>query len=303
VTAPTPSPNGKVALATLFPTTSPQAAATVTLVEHLRDEVIPRAERGTSLAVHVGGVTATDIDFSNVLTEKLPIFIAVVVLLAFLLLTMVFRSLLIPLVASIMNLLSIGAGLGALNAVFNWGWGASIFGLNGTSPIDAFIPVLMFSVLFGLSTDYEIYLVSRIQEEWRRRDDHDRRGSVGPLGASDHNHRAIVTGQAKSGRIIAGAAMIMVLVIGSFLLSGERILQEFGFGLAFAIFIDALVIRSLLVPAIMHLIGPANWSLPRWLDRILPNLSIEGGDDSAKVPEAAPPLREPVVVASAGRAK
>jgi RND superfamily putative drug exporter len=303
VTAPTPSPNGTVALATLFPTTSPQAAATVTLVEHLRDEVIPRAERGTSLAVHVGGVTATDIDFSNVLTEKLPIFIAVVVLLAFLLLTMVFRSLLIPLVASIMNLLSIGAGLGALNAVFNWGWGASIFGLNGTSPIDAFIPVLMFSVLFGLSTDYEIYLVSRIQEEWRRRDDHDRHGSVGPLGASAHNHRAIVTGQAKSGRIIAGAAMIMVLVFGSFLLSGERILQEFGFGLAFAIFIDALVIRSLLVPAIMHLIGPANWSLPRWLDRILPNLSIEGGDDSAMVPEAAPPLREPVVVASAGRAK
>jgi putative drug exporter of the RND superfamily len=145
--------------------------------------------------------------------------------------------------------------------------------------------------------------VSRIQEEWRRRDDHDLRGSAGPLGASAHNHRAIVTGQAKSGRIIAGAAMIMVLVFGSFLLSGERILQEFGFGLAFAIFVDALVIRSLLVPAIMHLIGPANWSLPRWLDRILPNLSIEGGDDSDKTPEAAPPRQAPVVVASAGEAK
>ncbi len=139
-------------------------------------------------------------------------------------------------------------------------------GLTGTSPIDAFIPVLMFSVLFGLSTDYEIYLVSRIQEEWRTGSD---------------NSGAILAGQAKSGRIIAGAAMIMVLVFGSFLLSDERLLQEFGFGLAFAVFVDAIVIRSLLVPSIMHLIGPANWQFPGWLDRVVPNLSIEAGEAEA----------------------
>jgi RND superfamily putative drug exporter len=266
VTAPTASPDGSAAVATLFPSTSPQAQATVSLVERLRDELIPRGTSGTDLAVHVGGETATDIDFSRVLSEKLPIFIAVVVLLAFGLLMAVFRSVLIPLVASIMNLLSIGAGLGALNAVFNWGWGSSLLGLTGTSPIDAFIPVLMFSVLFGLSTDYEIYLVSRIQEEWRNGGD---------------NSAAIVIGQAKSGRIIAGAAMIMVLVFGSFLLSDERLLQEFGFGLAFAVFVDAIVIRSLLVPAIMHLIGPANWHFPGWLDRVVPNLSIEAGEGEA----------------------
>ncbi|MCW2994927.1 MAG: hypothetical protein JWQ18_2422 [Conexibacter sp.] len=263
------SPDGKAALATLYPATSPQSKQTVALVGDLRDRVIPRGERGTSLQVHVGGVTATDIDFSHVLTTKLPVFIAVVVLLSFLLLMAVFRSFLIPLVASVMNLLSIGAALGALNAVFNLGWGSSLLGLSGTAPIDAFIPVLMFSVLFGLSTDYEVYLVSRIQEEWQRLHRTDEGGTVRA------NHQAIVIGQAKSGRIIVAAAFIMVLVFGSFLLSDERILQEFGFGLGFSVFVDALVIRSVLVPAIMHLAGPSNWVLPRWLDRILPNLSIE----------------------------
>jgi RND superfamily putative drug exporter len=288
------SPNGKVLLATLYPTTSPQAKQTVNLVNRLRDNLIPQTEKGGGLSVHVGGVTATDIDFSHVLTTKLPVFIAVVVLLAFLLLTAVFRSLLIPLVASIMNLLSIAAALGALNAVFNLGWGASLLGLTVKSPVDAFIPVLMFSVLFGLSTDYEVYLVSRIQEEWQRLNhtaDHhlDPRESL----ADRRNHQAITTGQAKSGKIIAGAAIIMVLVFGSFLLSGDRILQEFGFGLAFAVLIDALIIRSLLVPAIMHRIGPANWAMPAWLDRIVPNLSIEAADDA---PAETPPDDEPIVV-------
>jgi len=294
VTPAVSSPNGKVALATLYPTTSPQAKQTVTLVDHLRDDLIPSVEKNSSLAVHVGGETATDIDFSHVLTTKLPLFIAVVVLLAFLLLTAVFRSLLIPLVASIMNLLSIAAALGALNAVFNLGWGASLLGLTVKSPIDAFIPVLMFSVLFGLSTDYEVYLVSRIQEEWRHRNhnaDH-RHGPEHSL-AVRRNHQAITIGQAKSGKIIAGAALIMVLVFGSFLLSGDRILQEFGFGLAFAVLIDALIIRSLLVPAIMHRIGPANWAMPAWLDRIVPNLSIETADESAGVPRADQPAAIP----------
>jgi RND superfamily putative drug exporter len=283
VTPATTSPNGKVVLATLYPTTSPQAKQTVTLVNHLRDDVIPESEQGTSLAVHVGGVTATDIDFSHVLTTKLPVFIAVVVALAFLLLMAVFRSFLIPLVASLMNLLSIGAALGALNAVFNWGWGGSLLGLTGTAPIDAFIPVLMFSVLFGLSTDYEVFLLSRMQEEWQRLHRHDR-DDVTALGSSAvrSNHQAIVVGQAKSGRIIVAAAFIMVLVFGSFLLSGDRILQEFGFGLGFAVFVDAIVIRSVLVPAIMHLIGPANWHLPSWLERVVPNLSIEAADEPAE---------------------
>jgi RND superfamily putative drug exporter len=190
-----------------------------------------------------------------------------------------------------MSLLSIAAALGALNAVFNLGWGASLLGLTVKSPIDAFIPVLMFSVLFGLSTDYEVYLVSRIQEEWQRLS-HAADHRVGPQEslAARHNHQAITNGQAKSGKIIAGAAIIMVLVFGSFLLSGDRILQEFGFGLAFAVLVDALIIRSLLVPAIMHRIGPANWAMPAWLDRIVPNLSIEATDDAA----GPPPEDEPV---------
>jgi RND superfamily putative drug exporter len=282
------SPNGKVMLATLYPTTSPQASQTVSLVDNLRDNLIPHAEQGTSLIVHVGGETATNIDFAHVLTSKLPLFIAVVVLLAFVLLMIVFRSLLIPLTASVMNLLSVGAALGALNAVFNWGWGSSILRLSGTGPIDAFIPVLLFSVLFGLSMDYEVYLVSRIQEEWHQLH-HTQDSDLAALGgrAARRNHQAVTTGQAKSGEIIAAAAGIMIVVFGSFLLGGQRVLQEFGFGLGFAVFVDALVIRSLLVPAIMHLTGPANWALPGWLDRILPRLAIEARDEaSATGPEA-----------------
>jgi putative drug exporter of the RND superfamily len=282
VTPAATSPNGKVMLATVYPATSPQASQTVGLVDNLRGNLIPRAEHGTSLVVHVGGVTATNIDFSHVLTDKLPVFIAVVVLLAFLLLMTVFRSLLIPLVAAVMNLLAVGAALGALNAVFNWGWGSSILRLSGTGPIDAFIPVLLFSVLFGLSMDYEVYLVSRIQEEWHNLH-HTQTTDLAALSgrAARRNHQAVTTGQANSGEIIAAAASIMILVFGSFLIGDNRVLQEFGFGLAFAVLADALIIRSLLVPALMHLIGPANWTLPAWLDRILPRLAIEAKDEAS----------------------
>ena len=279
------SPNGKVVLATLYPTTSPQAKQTVNLANQLRHDLIPQAEKGTTLHVHVGGVTPTNIDFSHVLTSKLPLFIVVVVVLAFLLLVAVFRSLLIPLVASIMNLLSIAAALGAMNAVFNWGWGKSILGLSGTGPIDAFIPVLMFSVLFGLSMDYEVYLVSRMQEEWRHLHHINTRGLVGLAGrASRRNHQAVTTGHANSGRIIAAAAGIMILVFGSFMLGNQQILKEFGFGLAFSVLVDALIIRMLLVPAVMHLIGPANWAMPTWMNRILPNLSVEADEEPAPDP-------------------
>jgi putative drug exporter of the RND superfamily len=196
----------------------------------------------------------------------------------------VFRSLLIPLVASLMNLLAIGATLGAVNAVFNWGWGSSILGLPGTGPISPFIPVLMFSVLFGLSMDYEVYLISRMQEEWRHLHHTSTGATPVPTSEAVHrNHKAVITGQAKSGRIIAAAATIMVLVFGSFVLGSSLTIKTFGFGLAFAVLIDAFVIRSVAVPAIMHLIGPANWAMPAWLDRTLPNLSIET-DDQSPVP-------------------
>ncbi|QMU76665.1 MMPL family transporter [Streptacidiphilus sp. PB12-B1b] len=274
------SPNGRVVLAVLYPTTGPGTKGTVALVSTIRDDLVPPAEAGNGLAIHVGGVTPTNIDFSRVLSQKLPVFIAVVVVLAFLLLVAVFRSLLIPLVAAVMNLLSVGAALGALNAVFTWGWGGSVIGLTGTGPVDAFIPVLLFSVLFGLSMDYEVYLVSRMQEEWHHARDPLAGDAVALRGqAVRHNHQAVRFGQAKSGRIIAAAAGIMILVFGSFLLGDDRILKEFGFGLAFAVLVDALIIRGLLVPALMHLIGPANWSMPARLDRIIPNFSVESAPD------------------------
>ena len=288
VTQPIRSPNGTAIVATVYPVTSPQSTQTVNLVDQLRNQLIPRAGQGTSLVVHVGGETATNIDFSHVLGGKLPLFIAVVVLLAFVLLAAVFRSLLIPVVASVLNLLSVGAALGAINAVFNWGWGASLLGLTGTGPIDAFLPVIMFSVLFGLSMDYEVFTVGRMHEEWRRL----HRPGTGDIASGGRevqfNHLAVALGQAKSNRIIIAAAGIMILVFGSFLLGGHRLLQEFGFGLAFAVLIDALVIRSLLLPAVMHLIGPANWALPNRLDHMLPHLDIEpgqGDDPDLKIGE------------------
>ncbi len=228
-------------------------------------------------------MTATNIDFAHVLTDKLPMFIAVVVLLAFLLLMVVFRSLLIPLVASVMNLLSVGAALGALNAVFNWGWGSSVLGLSGTGPIDAFLPVM--HVLRALRAVHGLRGVT-----WSagcRRSGAacttPRPATLAALAgrAARRNHLAVTPGQAKSGRIIAAAAGIMIVVFGSFLLGGHRILQEFGFGLGFSVLVDALVIRSLLVPALMHLIGPANWALPGWLDRVLPRLAMEARDEAS----------------------
>jgi RND superfamily putative drug exporter len=274
------SPNGHAIVAIVYPATSPQATQTISLVDNLRTSLIPQAARGTGLIVHVGGETATNIDFSQVLGDKLPVFIAVVVILAFLLLAAVFRSLLIPLTAAVLNLLSVGAALGALNAVFNWGWGASLLGLTGTGPIDAFLPVIMFSVLFGLSMDYEVFTVSRMQEEWRQSlDPGDGLVTSADRSEVHRNHLAVTLGQAKSSRVIIAAASIMILVFGSFLLGGHRLLQEFGFGLAFSVLVDALVIRSLLLPAVMHLIGPANWALPNWLGRVLPRFSIERGHE------------------------
>jgi RND superfamily putative drug exporter len=262
------SPSGNLAIADVYPSTSPQAAQTTVLLHELRNHVIPAATAGTGVTVLVGGATAIQADFAHVLSSKLPLFIGVVVILAFLLLMMVFRSLLIPVVASIMNLLSVGAALGIMNTFFEWGWGDSFLGNSGKSPVEVFIPVLLFSILFGLSMDYEVFLVSRIHEEWLHTKD---------------NAAAVVLGQAETGRVITAAATIMILVFASFLLGGNIIIEQFGVGLAGAIIIDAFIVRTILVPSLMHLIGRANWWLPGWLDRILPQLNVEAADVQPEV--------------------
>jgi putative drug exporter of the RND superfamily len=286
VTPPQVSPDRHTVLATLYPATAPQDQRTITLVSTLRETLIPRAAHGSGLVVHVGGPTATAIDFAHVLGSKLPLFVAVVVILAFILLAAVFRSLLIPLVASALNLVSVVAALGAITAVFTKGWGAPLLGLSGTGPVDAFLPVVMFSVLFGLSMDYEVYTVSRMQEEWRRL-------RPRPESAAWRNHAAVTAGQAHSTRIVTAAAGIMILVFGSFLPGGHHLLQEFGFGLGFSVLVDALLIRSMLLPAVMHLIGPANWYLPTRFARGLPRFDMEADKAGAVALAASPEPTRP----------
>ena len=257
------SPNGRALVTFVYPDYSPQAVQTTDLVNHIRS-LVPEATSGSSLGIHVGGQTAGGIDFSNVLVSKMPLFVTVIVVLSFLLLAVVFRSLLIPLTASVMNLLSIGAALGAMTAVFQYGWGKSVLGFARAGPIEVYLPVMVFAVLFGLSMDYEVFLVSRMHEEWVQTHD---------------NRRAVIRGQSETGRVITAAALIMILVFLSFsLLGNSLVIQEFSIGFAAAIVIDAFVVRTVLVPALMHLFGNANWWLPRSLDRILPTFHIEGED-------------------------
>ena len=266
------SPNGKAEVAEVFPTTGPQDAATTTLIDRLRADV-PQAEGGSTLAIHIGGDTAANSDYSQVLSSKLPQFLAVVIGLAFLLLLVVFRSLLIPLVASILNLLSFGVALGIMTAAFQFGWGKSLLGFGTTAPIEAWIPALMFAVLFGLSTDYEVFLVSRMHEEWTLTGD---------------NKRAVIRGQAETGRVITAASMIMILVFAAFIYGGVITSQQIGLGFAAAIFVDAYIARTVLVPSVMHMLGRANWWLPAWLDRRLPRLHVEPAELAS-----ACPLRQP----------
>ncbi len=258
----------EVAIASVYPKGSPQAASTTDLLSHVRSTVIPAATKGTGLTVLVGGTTAIFEDFSHILSAKLPLFIGIVVVLSFLLLMAVFRSLVIPLTAAVMNLLSAGAAFGVVTAIFQKGW------LGGTTgPIETFVPVLMFPILFGLSMDYEVFLVSRIYEEWHRRRD---------------NTEAVAHGLAATGRTITAAAAIMVLVFASFILGGERIIELFGVGLASAVLLDALIVRSVLVPALMILIGDANWKIPHWLNSALPRLNVEGRTASRGPDRSAP---------------
>jgi RND superfamily putative drug exporter len=269
VSPPALSPDGKVATITAYPRTGPQDDRTNDTLDRLRDDALPPVERSTGAQVEVGGFTASNEDFSRVVAGKLPLFIGVVVLLSALLLLAVFRSVVIPIKAALMNLLSIGAALGFVTLIFQEGHGAGVLGI-GTGPIESFVPVLMFAIVFGLSMDYEVFLISRVHEEW-----------VNTRDAS----MAVARGLQTTGRVITAAAAIMVVVFGSFALGDDRVIKMFGIGLASAVFFDAVIIRCLLVPAIMELLGRRAWWLPSWLDRRLPRLAIES-------PEAVPALRD-----------
>ncbi len=260
VTAPRVSPAGNIAVFEAYPGSSPQAAATTTLVNHLRDTVVPPLARQTGYTILVGGFTAGSIDFSHVLAGKLPLFIGIVVVLSALLLFVIFRSLVIPVQAALMNLLSIGGAIGVTVLVFQEGWLASVIGVE-KGPVEPWIPVLMFAVVFGLSMDYEVFLISRIREQWIRKRD-----------ASE----AVADGIALTGRVITAAAAIMICVFLSFMFGNQRVLKEFGFGLAAAVLLDAIVVRCVLLPAVLELLGETTWRLPRWLDARLPHINIEG---------------------------
>jgi putative drug exporter of the RND superfamily len=258
-------PGAKVSIVEVIPAASPQDKKTSDLITHLRNDVIPAAESGTGLTVLVGGATAIFDDFAAIITSKLPLFIGVIVALGFVLLFIAFRSFAIPATAALMNLLAAAAAFGVVVALFQWGWGSDLLGLGRAGPVEAFLPVIMLAVLFGLSMDYQVFLVSRMHEEWVHTHD---------------NLHSVITGQAATGRVITAAAAIMICVFAAFVFGGQRVIAEFGIGLAVAVFLDAFILRTFLVPSLMHLFGRANWWLPRWIDRHLPHLSVEPTEDA-----------------------
>jgi len=265
------SPAGTTAVIDAYPRSSPQSAATTTLVNHLRDAVLPQVQRATNTHILVGGATASTVDFSHVLSSKLPLFIAIVLILSAILLGVVFRSVIVPLQAAVMNLLSIGASLGVIVAIFQWGWLGSVVGVT-PGPIEAFIPVVLFAIVFGLSMDYEVFIVSRIHEEWVRRHD---------ASAAVHH------GMSTTGRLITAAATIMICVFASFALGTNRDIKLFGISMASAVFLDAFVVRSLLLPSVLHLLGPRTWWMPEWLRRRTPQISID-----PEIPTLTPALEK-----------
>ncbi len=263
VSDPMTNDDSTAALWRVVPTTAPQDEATTELVNRLRDDVLPVATDGTGLDVAVAGGVAIGVDFTDYLSERLPYFLAAVLGLSFLLLMVVFRSLLVPLKAVVMNLLSIGAAYGVVVAVFQWGWGGSLLDIEG-APIEPFVPMMLFAIVFGLSMDYEVFLLSRVREEWDRTGD---------------SRASVADGLASTARVITAAAAIMVVVFGSFIGESDRVVKLFGLGLSVAVLIDATIVRMLLVPATMELLGDRNWWIPRWLDRILPKVHIEAPTD------------------------
>ncbi|WP_369249354.1 MMPL family transporter [Streptomyces sp. R41] len=260
VTPVTYNTGGDTAYLTVVPNSAPQSQKTSDLVNRLRTDVLPRAEADTSLDVRVGGVTAGYDDFADVIVGKLPLFVGVVIGLGCVLLLLAFRSIGIPLKAAVMNIAAVAAAFGVVVAIFQWGWGSELLGLGRAGPIEPFLPVIMVSVLFGLSMDYQVFLVSRMYEEWLETGD---------------NRRAVRVGLAETSRVINSAAVIMISVFLAFVLSGDRVIAMFGIALASAVALDAFVLRTLLVPALMHMLGGANWWLPRRLDKRLPRISIE----------------------------
>ena len=260
VAPPTFNADNDTAVIVFIPTTSPQAEETQKLVSRIRDDVVPPAVRGTGAEVLVGGITAGAVDSAEQLSSRLPLVIGGVVVLSFLLLMAVFRSVAVPLKAAVMNLLSIGAAYGVIVAVFQWGWLGDVIGIGKTGPIDPWVPLMLFTILFGLSMDYEVFLLSKIREEWL---------------ATGDNANAVADGLAATARVITAAAAIMVCVFGSFVLGEIRVLKLFGLGLAVAVFVDATLVRMILVPSTMELLGKGNWWFPPWLDKLIPKLSVE----------------------------
>ncbi|MEO5900900.1 MAG: MMPL family transporter [Ilumatobacteraceae bacterium] len=259
----------------VYPTSAPQDEATTNLVNRLRNTELPT----TGIKVDVGGFTAGGIDFASYIGGRLPILIGAVLLLSFLLLMVVFRSILVPLKAVVLNLLSVGAAYGVVVAIFQWGWGKDLFGVGKAGPVEAWAPMMLFAITFGLSMDYEVFLLSRMKEEYDR---------------TGNNTTAVADGLAVTARVITAAALIMVCVFSAFVLGDQRALKLFGLGLAVAVLVDATVVRMVLVPATMELLGERNWWIPKWLNRILPRIDVEGHHDISGL--AAPEERESELV-------
>ncbi|MCB0953275.1 MAG: MMPL family transporter, partial [Microthrixaceae bacterium] len=254
------NPAGGIALLTAIPTSEPQAEATSELVHRLRDDILPTGTADSGSTALVGGPTAGFIDQSEKISSRLLWFIGTVVVLSFLLLMIVFRSILVPLKAALLNLLAIGAAYGVVVAVFQWGWGRSLIGLEEAVPIASFVPMMMFAILFGLSMDYEVFILSRIREEYHK---------------GNSNIDSVVEGLGATAKVITAAALIMISVFIGFVTSDDPVVKMMGVGLAAAVALDATIVRMVLVPSTMSLVGDANWWLPRWLDRLLPHLDLE----------------------------
>jgi putative drug exporter of the RND superfamily len=266
VSEPQVTEDGTAAIITAIATTSPQDRKTESLLHHLRNDVLPQASEGTNAKVFVGGAAASDADFATFVGQRLPYFIGAVLIISFLLMMAMFRSILVPLKAVLLNLLSIGAAYGVMVAVFQWGWFGSLFGVAEGAPIAPWAPMMLFAIVFGLSMDYEVFLLSKIRERYDETGD---------------NSSAVAEGVAATARVISAAAAIMVFVFGFFVFGSSRDIKLIGLGLATAVFVDATIVRLVLVPATMELLGAKNWWLPRWLDRIVPHLDVEGGHTPA----------------------
>ena len=271
VLGPQPNEDGTAVRWFVAPTDGPQEETTEALVHRLRDDVIPATEEATGADIKVTGIVAANIDASSLMAERIPIFFGGVLILSFLLLMVVFRSLLVPLKAVIMNLLTIGAAYGIMVALFQWGWGSDLTGVQ-PGPVEPWMPMMLFAIVFGLSMDYEVFLLSRVREEWLRTGD---------------SRTSVADGLAATAKVITAAAAIMVVVFGSFILENDRTFKLMGTGLASAIFLDATIVRMLLVPATMELLGDKNWWLPRWLDKLIPHVAVEGTSDAAPLDDVA----------------